>query len=194
MSALLKVKNHASVSQQKVFWKIKPFPACPGAKNRVSQGDPSIFRAPTSIFLMGSPGSCGAGGVHRVDLVMAIGAAVVVMAIEAVLDIVTVLVVQTVMAIVIVLAIETDIHLSGIEPDIKYLLEDAPTRSLLCHRVPRYQVSPDTLNRNYEVRVTSPTPLHHSGGQVEAVVYHQRAEPAALSKPCISSSHHDDFE
>ena len=32
---------------------------------------------------MGSPGSCGAGGVHRVDLVMAIGAAVVVIAIEA---------------------------------------------------------------------------------------------------------------
>ena len=47
---------------------------------------------------MGSPGSCGAGGVYRVDLVMAIGAAVIVMAIEAFLDIVTVLVVQTVMA------------------------------------------------------------------------------------------------
>ena len=28
------------------------------------------------------------------------------------------------------------------------------------------------LNRNYEARITSPTPLHHSGGQVEAVVYH----------------------
>ena len=95
---------HASVSQQKVFWKIKPFPACPGAKNRVSQGDPSIFRAPTSVFLTGSPSSCGVGGVYRVGLAMAIGTAVVVMAIEAVLDIVTVLVVQTVMAIVTVLA------------------------------------------------------------------------------------------
>ena len=51
---------------------------------------------------------------------MAIRAAAVVVAIEAVLDIVTVLVVQTVMAIVTVLAIETDIHLSGIEPGIKY--------------------------------------------------------------------------
>ena len=51
------------------------------------------------------------------------------------------------------------------------LLEDAPTRSSLCHRVPRYQASPDTLNRNYEARVTSPTPLYHSGGQVEAVIY-----------------------
>ena len=60
--------------------------------------------------------------------------------------------------------------------------------------VPRYQVSPDMHNRNYEARVTSPILLHHSGEQVEAVVYHQRAEPAALSKPCISSSHHDDFE
>ena len=77
---------------------------------------------------------------------------------------------------------------------VEYLLEDAPTRSSLCHRVPRYQASPNTLNRNYEVRVTSPTPLHHSGGQVEAVVYHQRTEPTALSKPCISSSHHDDFD
>ena len=74
------------------------------------------------------------------------------------------------------------------------LLEDAPTRSSLCHRVPRYQASPDTLNRNYEARVTSPTPLHHSGGQVEADVYHQRAKPAALSKPCISSSYHNNFE
>ena len=51
---------------------------------------------------------------------MAIRAAAVVVAIEAVLDIVTVLVVQTVMAIVTVLAIETDIHLSGIEPGIEY--------------------------------------------------------------------------
>ena len=74
------------------------------------------------------------------------------------------------------------------------LLEDAPTRSSLCHRVPRYQALPDMLNRNYETRVTSPTPLHHSGGQVEVVVYHQRVEPAVLSKPCVSSSHHDDFE
>ena len=108
MSALLKVKNHTSASQQKVFRKIKPFPACPGAKNRVSRGDLSIFRAPTSVFLTGSPSSCGVGGVHRVDLAMAIRAAAVVVAIEAVLDIVTVLVVQTVMAIVTVLAIETD--------------------------------------------------------------------------------------
>ena len=65
----------------------------------------------------------------------------------------------------------------GIEPELfqaRYqLLEDAPTRSSLCHRVPRYQALPDTLNRNYEARVTFPTPLHHSGGQVEAVVYHR---------------------
>ena len=121
---------------------------------------------------------------------MAIRAAAVVVAIEAVLDIVTVLVVQTVMAIVIVLAIETDIHLSGIEPDIKYLLEDAPTRSLLCHRVPRYQASPDTLNRNYEVRITSPTPLHHSGGQVEAVVYHRDLDWGLICRwPLLSYSY-----
>ena len=120
MSALLKVKNHTSVSQQNVFWKIKPFLTCPGAKNRVSRGDPSIFRAPTSVFLTGKPSSCGVGGVHRVDPAMAIRAAVVVVAIEAVLDIVTVLVVQTVMAIMTVLAIETNIHLSGIEPGIEY--------------------------------------------------------------------------
>ena len=65
MSVLPKVTDHASVSQQKVFWKIKPFPACPGAKNRVSRGDPSIFRAPTSVFLTGSPSFCGVGGVYR---------------------------------------------------------------------------------------------------------------------------------
>ena len=74
------------------------------------------------------------------------------------------------------------------------LLEDAPTRSLLCHRVPHYQASPDMLNRNYEACKTSPIPIYHSGGQVKAVIYHQRAELAALSKSCISSSHHDDFE
>ena len=55
---------------------------------------------------------------------------------------------------------------------VEYLLEDAPTRSLLCHKVPRYQVSPNTLKQNYEACVTSPTPVHHSEGQVEAVVYH----------------------
>ena len=55
---------------------------------------------------------------------------------------------------------------------VEYLLEDALTRSSLCHRVPRYQVSPDTLNRNYEACITSLTLLHHSGGQVKAVVYY----------------------
>ena len=38
----------------------------------------------------------------------------------------------------------------------------------------------DTLNRNDEVHITSPTPLHQSGGQVEVDVYHQRAEPVSL--------------
>ena len=76
----------------------------------------------------------------------------------------------------------------------RQLLEDTPTRSLLCYMVPHYQVSPDTLNRNYEARITFPTPLHHSGGQIEVVGYHQKAEPAVLSKPCISSLHHDNFE
>ena len=31
MSALLKVKNHASVSQQKVFWKNQTFPSLSGS-------------------------------------------------------------------------------------------------------------------------------------------------------------------
>ena len=55
---------------------------------------------------------------------------------------------------------------------VEYLLEDALTRSSLCHKVSRYQVSLDTLNQNYEASVTSPIPLHHSGEQVEAVVYY----------------------
>ena len=79
-------------------------------------------------------------------------------------------------------------------PATEYLLEDAITRSSLCHKVPRYQVSPNILNQNYEARVTSPILLHYSRKQVEAIVYYQRAKPAMLSKPCISSSNHDDFE
>ena len=58
-------------------------------------------------------------------------------------------------------------------PHHRELLEDTPTRSLLCHKVPRYQVSSDTLNRNYEACVTSFISLHHSGGQVKAVVYYR---------------------
>ena len=73
---------------------------------------------------------------------------------------------------------------------VEYLLKDAPTRSSLCHRVPRYQASPDTLNRNYEVRVTSPTPLHHSGGQVEAVVYHRDLDWGLICRwPLLSYSY-----
>ena len=77
------------------------------ALERKTESPGVIHWASTSVFLTGSPNSCGVGGVHRVDLAMAIRAAAVVVAIEAVLDIVTVLVVQTVMAIVTVLAIET---------------------------------------------------------------------------------------
>ena len=76
---------HANVSQQKVFWKIKPFPVCPRAKNRVSRGDSLIFRALTSLLLMGSLSFCGVGGVYCVGLAMAIGTTVVVMAIKTVM-------------------------------------------------------------------------------------------------------------
>ena len=61
-------------------------------------------------------------------------------------------------------------------PATEYFLEDTLTRSSLYHKVPYYQVSSDTPNRNYEARVTSRIPLYHCGGHVKAVVYYQRAE------------------
>ena len=71
------MKNHASVSQQKVFWNNQTF-------SSLSKG---------------------------VRLVMAIA---------TVLAIVTILAIVTMLAIVNVVAIKTVMHLSGIEPSIKY--------------------------------------------------------------------------
>ena len=70
------------------------------------------------------------------------------------------------------------------------LLEDALSRSSLCHRVLHYQALPDTLNRNYEVCVTSPTLSHHNGGQVEAIVYHHNLDWRLICRwPLLSYSY-----
>ena len=77
-----------------------------------------------------------------------------------------------------------------IERGIYQLLEDAPTRSSLCHRVPRYQASANMLNRNYEARITSPIPLYHSGRKVEAVIYHRDLDWGLIYKwPLILHSY-----
>ena len=61
----------------------------------------------------------GISGIYRVDLAMAIRAAVVVMAIVAVLDIVTVLDLVAIIDIITILIVVAILDLSGIEPGIK---------------------------------------------------------------------------
>ena len=94
MSALPKVKDHSSVSQQKVFWKNQTFPSLSGSEKLVM-------------------------AIVTVLVVKTVRVIVTIVVIAAIVAIVTALAIETVMAIVTVLAIEIVIHLSGNEPSIK---------------------------------------------------------------------------
>ena len=68
------------------------------------------------------------------------------------------------------------------------LLEDVPTRSLLCHRVSCWQVSPDTLNRNYEAHVLFPH--HYIIAEDKLKLSFTTREPSLLRSASRASRHH----
>ena len=97
MSALLKVKNYASVSQQKVFWKNQTCPNLSWSEKLVMV-IVTILAVQTVMAIV---------TLLAIKTVMAIMTA---LAIEIDMAIVTMLAIETDMAIVTMLAIKTDIH------------------------------------------------------------------------------------